>query len=52
MEAITLTSHPTNGFTLSAIIDGYYVARMYIGYSVKEARLLFLEETKAIPTPR
>lgn len=41
---IIVTRHATDGFTLSAIVDGYRFHRRYIGYTLREAKTMFLEE--------
>lgn len=41
---ITVCRHRTDGFTLSAIVDGYLFHRRYLYYTLKEARALFIEE--------
>jgi hypothetical protein len=33
-----------NGITISALIGGYLVSQLYQGYTVKEARRLFLDQ--------
>lgn len=43
---ITVTRHSVDGFTLSAIVDGYLFKRRYIGYTLAEAKTRFLEETE------
>lgn len=34
----------SNGVEVSDVIDGYLVSRLYVGYTVKEAKKLFIEE--------
>lgn len=46
---ITVTRHNVNGFTLSAIVDGYLFKRRYIGYTLAEAKTRFLEEAAGVP---
>ena len=41
---MTITRHSVDGFTISAMRDGYLVSRRYIGYSLREAKRLFTEE--------
>ena len=42
---MTVTRHPA-GIEISDIIGGYLVSRLYIGYSVKEARAKFRADFK------
>lgn len=41
-EKVTVTRH-SEGIEVSDIIGGYLVSKLYIGYTVKEARRLFKE---------
>jgi hypothetical protein len=34
----------TNGITISALIGGYLVSQLYQGYTVKEAKRLFIDQ--------
>lgn len=43
---ITVTRHIADGFTLSAIVNGYLFQRRYIGYTLTEAKTRFIEEAK------
>lgn len=44
---MTITKHPVNGsLECSDIIDNQLVRRTYYGYTRREARQLFREETK------
>lgn len=44
---ISVTRHMADGFTLSAIVDGYLFHRRYIGYTLREAKTRFLEEANS-----
>lgn len=41
---MTITKHAADGFTISDIRGGYLVTKRYIGYSLKEAKGLFIEQ--------
>jgi hypothetical protein len=41
-EKVTVTRH-SEGIEISDIIGGYLVSKLYIGYTVKEAKRLFRE---------
>lgn len=41
---MTITRHAVDGFTISAIRGGYLVKERYIGYTVREAKRLFVEK--------
>jgi len=41
---MTIERHTVDGFTISAIRDGYLVSQRYIGYTVKEAKRLFIDK--------
>lgn len=43
---ITVTRHSVDGFTLSAIVDGYLFKRRYIGYTLAESKNRFIEEAE------
>lgn len=43
-DDITVTRHPMDGFTLSAMHDGYLVSRRYVFYSEPDATREFLAE--------
>lgn len=38
---ISTERHGINGITLSAIVDGYLVSTLYVGYTLKEAKQKF-----------
>jgi len=40
---MTIERHTVDGFTISAIRGGYLVQQRYIGYTVREAKRLFIE---------
>ena len=40
---MTIERHSVDGFTISAIRGGYLVSQRYIGYTVQEAKRLFIE---------
>lgn len=42
---MTITRHHS-GIEVSDIVDGYLVSRLYIGYTVREAKARFKEETR------
>lgn len=42
---MTITRHHS-GIEVSAIVNGYLVSRLYIGYTVRQAKARFKEETK------
>lgn len=39
---MTIERHNTDGFTISAIRGGYLVRERYIGYTLREAKRLFV----------
>lgn len=44
---MTIKKHPVNGsIIISDIIGGYRVCRVFYGYTIKEAKRLFKEETR------
>jgi hypothetical protein len=43
---IAVDLHETDGFTLSAIINGYLVQHRYIGHNIKEAKRDFIARNK------
>jgi len=43
---ITVDLHDTDGFTLSAIINGYLVQHRYIGENIKGAKRHFISLAK------
>lgn len=42
---MTITRHHS-GIEVSDIVGGYLVSRLYIGYTVREAKAKFREETR------
>lgn len=44
-EEMTVTRH-SEGIEVSDIIGGYLVSKLYIGYTVREAKRMFKEENK------
>jgi len=45
-KEITVDLHDTDGFTLSAIVNGYLLQKRYIGYNIKEAKRNFIALSK------
>lgn len=45
-KEIAVDLHETDGFTLSAIVEGYLIQRRYIGYNIKEAKRNFIAQIK------
>lgn len=45
-KEIAVDLHETDGFTLSAIVEGYLIQRRYIGYNIKEAKRNFIARIK------
>jgi hypothetical protein len=45
-KEIAVDLHDTDGFTLSAIINGYLVQRRYIGENIKNAKRHFIAMAK------
>lgn len=43
LNEISVQRHAVDGFTLSAIVGGYLVQERFIGYTIKEAKRLFIE---------
>jgi len=43
---IAVDLHDTDGFTLSAIVNGYLLQKRYIGYNIKEAKRNFIALSK------
>jgi hypothetical protein len=41
---VSIERHGVDGFTIYATRGGYLVSKRFIGYSVKEAKRLFIEE--------
>jgi hypothetical protein len=41
---MTIERHSVDGFTISATRGGYLVSQRYIGYTVREAKRLFIEK--------
>jgi len=41
---MTIERHRVDGFTISAIRGGYLVRERYIGYTVREAKSLFIDK--------
>lgn len=41
---MTIERHTVDGFTISAIRGGYLVQERYIGYTVREAKRLFVDK--------
>lgn len=41
---ISVTRYATDGFRLSAMVNGHLFHRRYIGYTLKEAKAMFLKE--------
>jgi hypothetical protein len=41
---MTIERHSVDGFTISDIRGGYLVKERYIGYTVKEAKRLFVDK--------
>lgn len=43
---IAVDLHETDGFTLSAVVNGYLFQRRYIGENIKKAKRDFIAEIK------
>jgi hypothetical protein len=41
---MTIERHTVDGFTIYATRGGYLVSQRYIGYTVREAKRLFIEK--------
>ena len=44
VKQMTIKRHTVDGFTISAIRGGYLVNERYIGYTIREAKRLFIDK--------